>query len=245
MLSGVVSKAAVFGLVWIVLPHFPGPVDSWRTVVLVLAAVGLLYGSLLAFRQPDVRGVVAYSSMGQMSLIVLGIFAADDLGVTGAVLHSVSHGLVSAAMFLLAAMLIQRTGTDRFADLGGMARGRPALATLVLVVGMLTLAVPGSANFVGEFSILAGVFTQGWGYAAAGAAAIVLAAMYTLRLISAVLHREQGDAVRKESLDLRFGELALLVPLVAILLVLSAWPASISEHLFPGSAPGSSSETVP
>ena len=212
MLSGVVSKAAVFGLIWIVLPHFPGPVDSWRTVVLVLAAVGLLYGSLLAFRQPDVRGVVAYSSMGQMSLIVLGIFAADDLGVTGAVLHSVSHGLVSAAMFLLAAMLIQRTGTDRFADLGGMARGRPALATLVLVVGMLTLAVPGSANFVGEFSILAGVFTQGWGYAAAGAAAIVLAAMYTLRLISAVLHREQGDAVRKESLDLRFGELAAARP---------------------------------
>ena len=80
ILSGVVSKAAVFGLVWIVLPHFPGPVDDWRTVVLVLAAVGLLYGSLLAFRQPDVRGVIAYSSMGQMSLIVLGIFAANDLG---------------------------------------------------------------------------------------------------------------------------------------------------------------------
>ena len=87
-------------------------------------------------------------------------------------------------MFLLAAMLIQRTGTDRFAELGGLAKGRPALATLVLVVGMLTLAVPGSANFAGEFAILAGVFTQGWGYAAVGAVAIVLAAMYTLRLIS-------------------------------------------------------------
>ena len=92
-------------------------------------------------------------------------------------------------MFLLAAMLIQRTGTDRFADLGGLAKGRPALATLVLVVGMLTLAVPGSANFAGEFAILAGVFAQGWGYAAVGAVAIVLAAMYSLRLISAVLHR--------------------------------------------------------
>src|SRR4029079_2130737 len=185
-------------------------------------------GSLLAFRQPDLRGVVAYSSMGQMSLIVLGIFAADDLGSTGAVLHSVSHGLVSAAMFLLAAMLIQRTGTDRFSELGGMAKSRPAFATLVMVVGMFTLAVPGSVNFVGEFSILAGVFTQGWGYAAAGArawaaaaagaAAIVWAAMYTLRLISAVLHRDTGPAVRKESLDLRFGELPLLVPLVALLL---------------------------
>ena len=125
LLSGVVSKAAVYGLIWIVLRHFPGPVESWRTVVLVLAVVGLVYGSMLAFRQPDVRGVVAYSSMAQMSLIVLGIFSPNNLGVTGAVLHSVSHGLVSAAMFLLAAMLIQRTGTDRFSELGGLAKGRP------------------------------------------------------------------------------------------------------------------------
>ncbi len=244
LLSGVVSKAAVFGLVWIVLPHFPGPVDSWRTVVLVLAAAGLVYGSLLAFRQPDIRGVIAYSSMGQMSLIVLGIFAANDLGLDGAILHSVSHGLVSAAMFLLAAMLIQRTGTDRFVDLGGLAKGRPALATVVMVVGMLTLAVPGSANFAGEFSILAGVFVQGWGYAAVGAVAIVLAAMYTLRLISGVLHRNRGEAVREESLDLRFGELALVVPLVVILLALSVWPAAISERSFPGDRPAEATSDV-
>ncbi len=244
LLSGVVSKAAVFGLVWIVLPHFPGPVDSWRTVVLVLAAAGLVYGSLLAFRQPDIRGVVAYSSMGQMSLIVLGIFAANDLGLDGAILHSVSHGLVSAAMFLLAGMLIHRTGTDRFADLGGLAKGRPALATVVMVVGMLTLAVPGSANFAGEFAILAGVFTQGWGYAAVGAVAIVLAAMYTLRLISAVLHRARGEAVREESRDLRLLELALVVPLVAILLALSVWPTAISGHS-PGLPTQGSSEATP
>jgi NADH-quinone oxidoreductase subunit M len=237
LLSGVVSKAAVFGLVAIVLPHFPGPVDSWRTVVLVLAAAGLVYGSLLAFRQPDIRGVIAYSSMGQMSLIVLGIFAANSLGIDGAILHSVSHGLVSAAMFLLAAMLIERTGTDRFAELGGLARGRPALATVVMVVGMLTLAVPGSANFAGEFAILAGVFSRGWGYAAVGAVAIVLAALYTLRLISAILHRSRGTAVREESLDLRPVELALVVPLVAILLALSVWPAAISQHSFPNDQP--------
>jgi NADH-quinone oxidoreductase subunit M len=245
LLSGVVSKAAVYGLIWIVLRHFPGPVESWRTVVLVLAAAGLVYGSLLAFRQPDVRGVVAYSSMAQMGLIVLGIFSVDNLGVTGSVLHSVSHGLVSAAMFLLAAMLIQRTGTDRFEDLGGLAKGRPAFATAVLVVGMMTLAVPGSVNFVGEFAILAGVFTQGWGYAVVGAVAIVLAAMYSLRLISAVLHRQPGSAVREESLDLRFGELALIVPLIAILLALSVWPAAISERTFPKEAPTMSAPVTP
>jgi NADH-quinone oxidoreductase subunit M len=245
MLSGVVSKAAVYGLIWIVLRHFPGPTQSWRTVVLVLAAAGLVYGSLLAFRQPDVRGVVAYSSMAQMSLIILGIFSADNLGITGSVLHSVAHGLVSAAMFLLAAMLIQRTGTDRFDDLGGMARRRPALATCVLVVGMLTLAVPGSANFAGEFSILAGVFTQGWGYAAVGAVAIVLAAMYSLRLISGVLHRAPGSSVREESLDLRFGELMLIVPIIVILLALSVWPASITEHSFPPGPPTMTATAAP
>jgi NADH-quinone oxidoreductase subunit M len=246
LLSGVVSKAAVFGLVWIVLPHFPGPVADWRTLLLVLAAGGLVYGSLLAFRQPDIRGVVAYSSMGQMGLITLGIFASNELGLDGAVLHSVSHGLVSAAMFLLAGMLIERTGTDRFDRLGGLAKERPALATLVMTVGMFTLAVPGSSNFAGEFAILAGVFDRGWGYAAVGAVAIVLAAMYSLRLISAVLHRARGEAVRDEARDLGGPELLLVVPLVALLFALSAWPAAISERSFPGDTRATtSSEALP
>ena len=193
LLSGVVSKAAVYGLIWIVLRHFPGPVESWRTVVLVLAAAGLVYGSLLAFRQPDVRGVVAYSSMAQMSLIVLGIFSADDLG---------DHGRrppLGQPRPRLGRDVPARGDADpahghRPVRRSRRARQGPAGARdLVLVVGMLTLAVPGSANFAGEFAILAGVFAQGWGYAAVGAVAIVLAAMYSLRLISAVLHRAPGS----------------------------------------------------
>jgi NADH-quinone oxidoreductase subunit M len=237
ILSGVVSKAAVFGLVWIVLPHFPEPVEDFREVVLVLAAATLVYGSVLAFRQPDVRGVIAYSSMGQMGLIVLGIFAVTDLGLDGAVLHSVSHGLVSAGLFLLAAMIESRTGTGRFADLGGMAKGRPILASLVMTLGVFALAVPGSANFAGEFAILAGVFSHGWGYAAVGAGAIVLAALYALRLISAILHERRGSAVPEDAGDLVSGELALVVPLVLILAVLSAWPAAISGRSFPADDP--------
>ena len=229
MLSGVVSKAAVFGFIMIVLPHFPGPVRDFRTTILVLAAVGLTYGSVLAFRQPDIRGVIAYSSLGQMSLIILGIFASSSLGIDGAVLQSVTHGLVSAAMFLLAGMVEQQWGTGEFARLSGAAKGRPVLATLLLVAGMFTLAVPGSANFAGEFLILAGVFPQGWGYAAVGAIAMVLAAMYTLRVISAVLHG-QSDTPEVSSSDLRFGQLALVVPLVACLLALSVWPNAVSGH---------------
>jgi NADH-quinone oxidoreductase subunit M len=237
VLSGVVSKAVVFGLVWIVLPHFPGPVADWRTLVLVVASVTLVYGSVVAFRQPDARGVIAYSSMGQMGLIVLGVFAFTDLGLDGAVLHSVSHGLVSAALFLLAGMIEQRTGTGVLAELGGLANGRPLLATLVLMAGMFTLAVPGSTNFAGEFAILSGVFTHGWGYAAVGAVAIVLAAMYALRLISALLHERAGSAVRGDVADLGETELYLVVPLVALLFALSFWPAGITERAFPSDEP--------
>src|SRR6188472_3022592 len=246
ILSGVVSKAAVFGLVWIVLPHFPEPVEDFRTLVLVLASATLVYGSVLAFRQPDIRGVVAYSSMAQMGLIMLGIFAANDLGLDGAVLHSVNHGLVSAGFFLLAGMIETRAGTGEFSKLGGMAKGRPILATLVMVLGMFTLAVPGSTNFAGEFSILSGVFDRGWGYAAVGAAAMVLAALYALRMISAILHERRGSA-GTDTGDLVSGELVLVIPLVAILAVLSAYPALISERSFPLDQPASfiSSQETP
>ena len=118
-----------------------------------------------------------------------------------------------------------------------MARGRPALATLLVTVGVIALAVPGSASFAGEFLVLAGVFQRAWWWAAIGAAAIVLAAMYMLRLISAVLHEARGSTVADEALDLRPGELALVVPLVAGLLVLSAWPAGISNHSFTPDSP--------
>ena len=174
--------------------------------------------------------------MGQMSLIVLGLFSLNELGVNGAILHSVAHGLVSATLFLLAGMIEARAGSSDFSVLGGLAKGRPMLATIVLITGVIALAVPGSVVFAGEFLILAGIYDNGDGlvWAAGGAAAIVLAAMYMLRAISAVLHRARGTGVRDDALDLRGPELALLVPLVALLLFLSAWPASVAERSLPG-----------
>jgi NADH-quinone oxidoreductase subunit M len=237
LLSGVVAKAAVFGFIRIALPKFPDPVETMRTTILVLAVIGLVYGSILAFRSPTIRGVVAYSSMGQMSLITLGIFSASDQGISGAVLHSVSHGLVTVAMFILAGIVIARCGSDRFDRLGGMAKGRPLLATVLMTTGIIMLAVPGSANFAGEFLVLLGVFGQGWGYAALGAAAIVIAAMYTLRLISAVLHERRGASVPSDAADLQTSELTIVVPLVLCLLALSVWPAAVSENSFPTDAP--------
>ena len=243
VLSGLISKAAVFGFIRICLFKFPEPFDDFRVLVLALAATGLVYGSLLAFRAPDVRGVIAYSSLAQMGLITIGIFAVSTAGISGAVLQAVNHGLISATLFLLAGTIERRTSTGSFDRLGGMARGRPALATMLMLTGIIALAVPGSSAFAGEFLILLGVFGAGWGWAVAAATGIVLAAMYMLRLISAVLHREPGSAVSEVALDLRPAELGILVPLVACLLALSAWPAAISGHVLgPSISPGAPQE---
>jgi NADH-quinone oxidoreductase subunit M len=234
ILSGVVSKAAAYGFLRIAVAKFPEPAQDYRVPILALATVGLIYGSLLAFRAPDLRGVIAYSSLAQMGLITMGVFAVNDLGLNGSVLQMVNHGLISASLFLLAGMIERRTLTGELNRLGGMARGRPALATVLLTTGVIALAVPFSSAFAGEFLILAGVFEHGWGWAVAGAVAIVLAAMYVLRLVSAVLHRDVGPAVSDAALDLRPAELGVVVPLVACLLFLSAWPAAITDHSFPG-----------
>jgi NADH-quinone oxidoreductase subunit M len=234
VLSGVISKVGLYGLLRIAIAKFPEPVDDFRVAILVLASISLVYGSLVAFRAPDLRGVIAYSSLAQSGLIALGLFANNDLGFDGAVLQMVNHGLVSASLFLLAGMVERRTATGEFRLLGGMARGRPALATVLMTTGIIALAVPLSATFAGEFLILAGVFQQGWAWAVIGAAGIVLAAMYMLRAISGVLHQDVGSAVSDAALDLRIGELAVVVPLVGLLLFLSAWPAAVSGHAFGG-----------
>ena len=164
LLSGVISKVGAYGLLRIAIAKFPEPAQDFQVPLLTLAAVGLVYGSLLAFRAPDLRGVIAYSSLAQLGLITLGLFALNDQGFDGAVLQMVVHGLISTTLFLLAGGIERRTSTGEFVLLGGMARGRPALATMLMVTGVIALAVPGSAAFAGEFLILLGVFDEGWGW---------------------------------------------------------------------------------
>src|SRR4051794_20279559 len=122
ILSGVIAKAGTYGMLRIAIAKFPDPTSYYRTVILVLAAAALVYGSVLAFRAPDLRGVVAYSSMAQSGLIAIGLFSGTNLGFDGAVLQMVAHGLVSTALFLLAGTIERRTTTGEFALLGGMAR---------------------------------------------------------------------------------------------------------------------------
>jgi NADH-quinone oxidoreductase subunit M len=233
-LSGLASKAGAFGLLALVLPIFPGPAAEYQWLIIAAATVGLLYGSFVAFRQPDARGVVAYSSVGQMGLVVLGIFVLNDQGATGAAFQMVNHALLSAALFLLIGWVERTVGTSQFAVLGGLARGRPVLATLVIVVGVCTLAVPGSSTFASEFLILLGAFQEEWWLGAGASVAVVLAAMYMLRWISAILHDREGVAVgQHRPHELAPGAFLSIVPLVLAILALSVWPFGLTDRVDP------------
>ena len=231
LLSGVVSKAGAYGLLRFALPLFPATALSWKWLFLGLGLTGLLYASLVAFRQPDARGVVAYSSLGQMNLIVIGIFVLNSNGYSGAVFQMVNHGVVSLAAFLLIGLVELRTGTDAFRSLGGLANRRPVLSTALLIAALFALAVPGSSVFVSEIFILIGAFQQQALLGVVAACAIVLAAMYMLRWYSALAHEGDGETVSEQTADLRPGELAVAVPLIAILLVMSAWPFGVMERI--------------
>ncbi|MCW2949313.1 MAG: nuoM [Thermoleophilia bacterium] len=239
VLSGLISKAAFFGFFVVVLPLFPGLLDGgWGTALTWGALASLIFGSLAAFRQPDLRGVVAYSSLAQMGLIVLGLLtftgSGSDQGLSGAYLQSLNHGLISAGMFLLIGIIEVRTGERTFARLGGLATGRPRLLTIALVLTMLTLAVPGASSFAGELLILTGVFrgqVSGPLVATIGALAVVLAAMYALRLVAGGLQSpdvETAENARAADVafdgDLRTRELWVVLPVVLALLTLSVWP---------------------
>ncbi len=231
LLSGVVSKAGAYGLLRFAIPLFPATAHDWRWLFLGLGLAGLLYASIVAFRQPDARGVVAYSSLGQMNLIVIGIFALNSNGYAGAVFQMVNHGVVSLAAFLLIGLVELRTGSDAFRGLGGLANRRPVMSTVLLVTALFALAVPGSSVFVSEIYILIGAFQQQALLGAAAALAIVLAAMYMLRWYSALAHEGDGERVTEQTPDLRLSELVLAVPLIAILLTMSIWPFGVMERI--------------
>ena len=234
LLSGVISKAGAYGLIVFAVPLFPSVAHDWRWVFLGLGLAGLLYGAIVAFRQPDARGVVAYSSLSQMNLIVIGIFAFNTNGVTGAILQMVNHGVVSLAAFLLIGLVELRAGSDRFRVLGGLANGRPVMSTVLLIAALWALAVPGSGIFVSELYILIGAFQQQAVLGGVAACGIVLAAMYMLRWYSALAHEQDGENVSADTPDLRIGELAIAVPLILILFAMTAYPWGVMQRVTTG-----------
>jgi NADH-quinone oxidoreductase subunit M len=223
--SGVVSKVAAYGFLRIVLPLFPDAAHDFQTVLLVFAVVSILYGSLMAFTQTQVRLILGFSSMAQLGFITLGLFAADRAasGATGALLQAVNHGLVVAPLFFVVVLLAERAaGSEDIRDMGGIAFRAPVLAALFLVATLATLAMPGSANFVGEFYILFGVFNSKMAFAFVASIGVVLASVYALRLYIRSMHNRTGPAVTSFEMSVRDG--LVLVPLVLAVVAFALYP---------------------
>src|SRR5438552_11708384 len=157
--SGVLAKVGAYGFLAIALPLYPQAAVHFQTLFLVLALISILYGSLLAFTYTDARLIAGYSSVAQLGFITLGIFSLTSQGAQGALLQMVNHGLVVAPLLFIVALLAQRSGgSEDVREMGGIAFRAPVLTALFLLVALATLAMPGSANFVGEFLILLGGF---------------------------------------------------------------------------------------
>jgi NADH-quinone oxidoreductase subunit M len=223
--SGVVSKVAAYGFLRIVLPLFPDAAADWQMIMLILALLSILYGSIQAFTQTNVRLILGYSSIAQLGFVTLGIFALDPeaLGAQGALLQAVNHGLVVAPLFLIIALLAARAGgSEDLRDMGGIAFRAPVLATLFMIVTLATLAMPGSANFVGEFLILFGVFDSKLAIAIIASTGVVLASVYALRFYIRAMHNRQGPAVTSFEMSLR--DALVIVPLVLAIVAFALFP---------------------
>jgi NADH-quinone oxidoreductase subunit M len=251
LLSGVLSKVAAYGFLRIVLPLYPQATAHFQEVVLVIALASILYGSVMAFTQTNVRLIAGYSSIAQLGFITLGIFSLRPDGADGAVLQMVNHGLVVAPIFLIIAVLAERSGTEDLREMGGLAMRAPVLAALFLIVTLATLAMPGSANFIGEFYILNGVFQTKIVYAIVAVAGVALAAFYALRLYQRTMHNRLPAGL--ESRDVSVGEGAVLAPLVACIVALAFYPqlvlhradASVGRSVASVKSPSSEAASAP
>ena len=195
----------------------------FQELLLLIALASILYGSIMAFTQTDLRLIVGFSSIAQLGFITLGIFALNPQGTQGALLQMVNHGLVTAALFFIIAVLAARAGgSEDVRDMGGLAFRAPVLAALFLIVALATLAMPGSSNFMGEFYILLGVFESKLVIACVAFTGVVLASVYMLRAYTGAMHNRVGPKVQSRELSLRDG--VVVAPLVLVIVALAGYP---------------------
>jgi NADH-quinone oxidoreductase subunit M len=229
--SGVLAKVGAYGFLRIVLPLFPAAAIEFQEVVLVIAVASILYGSVMAFTQTNVRLIAGYSSVAQLGFITAGIFALRADGSDGAVLQMVNHGLVVAPIFIIVAILVERTGTEDIREMGGMALRAPVLAALFLIIVLATLAMPGSANFIGEFYILNGLFQSKIVFAFVAISGVAMSAYYALRLYQRTMHYRKREGVASREIGLR--DTLVLGPIVLCILALALYPQLILHRTAP------------
>jgi NADH-quinone oxidoreductase subunit M len=241
--AAVLSKVAAYGFLKIVLPLFPAATVQFQEVLLVIAVASILYGSVMAFTQDDLRLIAGFSSVAQLGFITVGIFALRPDGADGSVLQMVNHAIVMAPLILIIALLAERSGSEDLGRMGGMARSAPVLAALFLIVTLATLAMPGSANFIGEFYILNGLFQTKIVYAIVASSGVAMAAYYALRLYQRTMHNRLPEGHVSREVAVPDG--LVLVPLVLCILGLALYPNLILSRSENATAATVAAATVP
>jgi NADH-quinone oxidoreductase subunit M len=221
--AGLISKVGAYGFIRFNLSLFPGAAHSLGGALAVLATIGIIYGAFMALVQTDLKRLVAYASMSHLGFIGLGIFAGNLLGIEGALVQMINHGVIIAALFLVVGMIEQRAGTRLRGELQGLASTAPLFAALFLVVSLAALGLPGLNGFVGEFLIMLGAWTSFIPMAVGAGIGVILAAWYVLRFYQGSTQEAPPRPV--PFADLRLADVGVLAPLLALMVGIGISPA--------------------
>lgn len=234
ILAGVLLKLGSYGLVRFNLTLFPEAARWAAPAIAILAVIGIIYGAIVAFGQSDMKKLVAYSSVSHMGFIVLGIFALNREGLSGALLQSINHGLSTGALFLIVGVLYERRHTRLMAEYGGIWNVMPVYAGITLLVTLSSAGLPGLNGFVGEFTIMQGAFLApelGWRFLAFAVFGVVLAAIYLLRMYQSVFMGALDNPANQGLADLNPRELTTLTALCIPIVVLGLYPAFVFDPM--------------
>jgi NADH-quinone oxidoreductase subunit M len=233
ILAGVLLKLGGYGFIRFNLQLFPEASQFFAPAIGVLAVIGIIYGAWIAYAQTDIKKLVAYSSVSHMGFVVLGIFALNPIGIHGAILQMVNHGISTGALFLIVGMIYERRHSREIDAFGGLWRVMPVYTFLSLLIIMSSIGLPALNGFVGEATIMFGTFSSpflGWEFAAFALIGVILAAVYLLWMFRRVMMGEVTEATSKMR-DVSRLELGMLVPLVVLILLIGLYPTPFFQAM--------------
>ncbi len=230
ILAGVLLKLGGYGFIRFALPLFPDAAHTWAPAIIVLSLIAIIYGAIVALVQPDLKKLVAYSSVSHMGFVTLGIFVFQQQALQGAILQMVNHGLITGGLFLLVGVIYERTHDRTIAKMGGLASKTPVYAAAFGFFVFASVGLPGLSGFVGEFLTLVGTFVMIPGAAAIATFVMILAAGYLLWMFQRVVFGELSDFLKGlggHLIDVRPVEAMTLVPLAALIVILGLFPGLV------------------
>ena len=227
ILAGVMLKMGSYGFLRFVIPLFPDASQHYAWVFLFLGVIGIVYGALVAMVQPDIKKLVAYSSVSHMGYVMIGMFAMNNYGIAGSLYQMLNHGVSTGALFLLVGMIYERTHSREIEKYGGLAKVLPIFTILFFIITMSSIAVPMTNGFVGEFLILMGTFAADKTFAIIAVSGVVLGAVYMLWMFKRVFFGEAGELVKDAHHplhDLSPREILVMAPLVVLVFWMGLFP---------------------